>query len=478
MARSAKALVLAMDIGSSSLRTALFNERGAPLPRSDASRKYSIDYTPEGGAELSPFVLRAAAKRCVAGTLRTRNSRPPVTTIAASAFWHGLLGLDQRGAPVTPVFMWADARSASDAAGLRSELPERRWQFRTGCMLRAPYWAAKLRWLRRTNPALFRRVKTWISPAAWIFRELFGVSLTSHSMASGTGLYNLKTRAWDTQLLASCHVRLDQLGEISDSASAQTGAREAKVFAAIGDGAASNLGSGADSAGKIALNIGTSAAVRTMLRASDAGASRLPAGLFRYVIDEEHFLVGGAVSNGGNLRQWCRRELQLRGHDAAEKALSRVMAANDPLTVLPFWVNERAPSWPEDLRGTISGLTPATSAADIFRGATTSVCYRLAQILEAVESMKGRAPDEIIVSGGVLRSPAALAILADSLGRDIRVCRELESSLRGAAIYALRKLGYQPRPLPPGRLVRHRPRLAERHRLRRAQQVALERRLT
>lgn len=470
--------MLAIDIGTSSLRTALFTGRGARLGESMASRKYELHYTRDGGAELMPRDLLAAARVCLAETLRARSGKGPIIAIAASAFWHSLLGLNGRGAPITPVFTWADSRSAVDAAELRGKLSERQIQLRTGCMLRAPYWPAKLRWLRRSDPAIFRQVATWVSPSAWIYRELFGVGLTSDSMASGTGLYNSKTRTWDAELCDVCGVRVEQLGHISNLASEQAPIPKelagAALFAALGDGVASNLGSGADRAGKIAINIGTSAAVRTVLQTSKLRPKQFPPGLFRYAVDEERLLLGGAVSNGGNLRQWCLRELRFHDEAETDKAFSREAASTDTLTVLPFWVSERAPTWPEKLRGTITGLTPVTSAADIYRAATTSTYYRLAEILKAMESA-GHSTAEIIVSGGFLHSTASLAILADCLGRDIRACTELESSLRGAAVHALQNLGFVPALLRRGRLVRNNPAFAERHRTRRAKQAALER---
>jgi gluconokinase len=137
-------------------------------------------------------------------------------------------------------------------------------------------------------------------------------------------------------------------------------------------------------------------------------------------------------------------------------------------------VTERAPTWPEELRGTIIGLTPVTSSSDILRAVTTSTFYRLADILDELrKSVSGS--NEIIVSGGILHSPASLNILADALGSDLRICRELESSLRGAAIHALHQLGKDATPLRAGKIVRYRPDLAKKHRARRLEQNALER---
>ncbi|MDQ6622095.1 MAG: gluconokinase [Verrucomicrobiota bacterium] len=475
MPRPPPSLIVAIDLGSSSVRSALFRENGARVVASSASRSYAIRYTADDGAELEPRALLRAARGCVRETLRyhkTKLANHSLGAVGGSAFWHGLLGLDGKGRPLTPVFTWADARSATDAARLRAEFSETEIQRRTGCMLRAPHWPAKLRWLRRTQPALFKRVRRWTSASDWIYRELFGVALTRPSMASGTGLYNLEAQAWDTALCRACGVRVEQLDPIGQFAVATKWIRGITIFPALGDGAASNLGSGADKRGQLAINLGTSAAARTILARAKFRPNKLPPGLFCYVVDQERLLIGGAISNAGNLHRWCLRELRFDNNRAAERALSRKAAAEDTLTVLPFWVQERALTWPTNLRGAIVELRPTTSAADVLRATTTSVFYRLAAIIEALGPSK-----EVIVSGGILHSPASLAILADSLGLDLQVCREMESSLRGAACHALEQLGFKVTPLRRGRTVKHRARLTSQHRQRRARQEELEERL-
>lgn len=476
--RPPELLVLAMDIGSSSTRSALFDENGRLLTETRASREYAVRYSADGGAELLPALLRRAVQACLRESLGARRAAPslrnvPIIAAGGSAFWHSLLGLDQKGRTITPVFTWADSRCAPDAAQLRIELDERKIHARTGCMLRASFWPAKLRWLRRTRARLFHRVYRWVSPAEWIYEELFGIAGCSPSMASGTGLYDLGEHRWAENLCAACGIEGTQLGALSEAAAAGGSVFpelcDINVFTAIGDGAAGNLGCGADEVGRIAINIGTSAAVRLMSRANPAAST--PFGLFRYAVDRERTVLGGAVSNAGNLRTWCLRELRLG--DSSEKAFSRAAAAHDEITVLPFWVNERAPTWPENLHGAIVGLSQASSAAEILRGATCAVYYRLAEILDLIERATGSAK-AIIVSGGILRSTPSLRLLADALGRDLLISAEAEASLRGAAVYVLEKLGHNGTPLRKARIVRHDRGLAKKHRLRGEQQIALE----
>jgi gluconokinase len=487
MPRRPELLVLAMDIGSSSTRSALLDENSRLLVGTGANREYALRYTADGGAELSPVLLRRASAECLRKTLQARRASPslrkiPIAVLGASAFWHSLLGLDRKGRAITPVYTWADSRCTDDAVRLRKEFDERKIHARTGCMLRASFWPARLRWLRRTQERLFKRVVRWVSPAEWIFEESFGATGCSHSMASATGLYDLGTKRWDAALCASCGVDIDQLGDLTKITTANRRAfselRHAKIFTAIGDGAASNLGCGANVAGRIAINIGTSAAVRMMETNQGQTKGPTPFGLFRYAVDLDRTVLGGAVSNAGNLRHWCLRELRVsEAASHTEKTLSRAAAASDEITVLPFWVNERAPTWPENLRGVIMGLNQITSASQVLRATTCAVFYRLGTILDLVESAAGPA-EHIIVSGGIVHSAASLRLLADALGRDIRVSSELEASLRGAAIYALEYLGHKLTPLRKGRIVRHRPALAIMHRVRCERQATLEKMLS
>ena len=377
--------------------------------------------------------------------------------VGISCFWHSLLGSDRRGKLITPIYTWADARCRDDAARLRTEMSELVYHRRTGCMLRASYWPAKLRWLAREKRTLFGRVSHWHSPADWLLGKICenGSSVSAYGMATGTGLFNPSTLRWEEDLLKLCGLRPDQLPAVGDTSLVlrpQYARRfpqlaEAKWWPAIGDGAAGNLGSGATREGRAAINVGTSAAFRVMRAGREA---RSPFGLFAYRVDARRYVVGGAVSSAGNLRAWCRRELNLPDTD---RALDRALASRPgplaSLVTLPFWTAERAPTWCEDLTGVISGFTQNTTALDLLQSTTESVYHRLAMIADlslpekrtAGRKNAGRQPaTRIIVSGGILKSTHLLQRLADVLGRPVCPSMEPEASLRGAAVYALEKI--------------------------------------
>ena len=443
-------LILALDLGTSSTRTALFDAQAQRLPQTTAQQSYHLLTTPDGGAELEPAALLGAVRHCMEQTMRVYRTDPalkarPIAGIGVSSFWHSLVGANAKGEAITRVITWADSRCRPDAAQLREKLGEKPVHARTGCMMRASFWPAKLAWLRRLDPKLFGRVKQWMSPAEWLQLILTGHANCALGMATGTGLFNPSKLAWDAELLKVSNVAPEQLRPLSDDPLPVAGQLATQIpelkgvpwFPGIGDGAASNLGSGATRPGFAAINFGTSGALRVMREGKEV---KPPLGLFGYRVDAQRYLVGGAISNAGNLRAWSLRELKLPDDATIETELAKRPGPVPGLHVLPFWTAERAPRWNEEQTGAIVGLTQHTTAIDLLQAITEASYQRLAYIAELVLADEKTAP-KFIVSGGIQRSPQALQRLADVLGHSVYPNDEMEASIRGAAIYALEKLG-------------------------------------
>ncbi len=470
--KSTSTTVLALDLGTSSVRTALFDARGLRIDGTTVQRSYALHTDRDGRAELDPEAVLNALLDCMAGTLG--NHKGPIAAVGGSCFWHSLIGIDDRARPVTPIITWADSRCRDDAARLRAQLNERTVHARTGCMLRPSFWPAKLAHLRRTAPKIWKKARWWLSPADWLWLRLSGAGVSSHSMASASGCYTTLQRTWDKPMLAALHLDVDQLPTIGD-AQWQLGSGLATRFPqlaharwcpALGDGAANNLGAGATRPGLAAINFGTSGAVR-IVRDDDTAMAKAPFGLFCYRIDARRYLVGGAISNAGGLRTWCLEHLRLPPEAEMEREMLRRPGPAHRLNVLPFWMAERAPTWRDDLTGTVTGITQSTSAADLYQAITEATYHRLATIIERIPGDTKHL--RFIVGGGIQKSPVSFQRLADVTGRTLIACDEPETSLRGAAIFALESLGLKPAAIG-GRTVKPRPRhaaayAAERQRL-------------
>jgi gluconokinase len=480
-------LILALDIGTSSSRAALFDESGGRLVESTSQRTYPLLTDADGMAELAPAVLLEAIKDCLAQTLEHARKSPalqgrPIAGVGVSCFWHSLIGTDSSGKPLTNIITWADSRCRNEAAISRHTFSEESVHARTGCMLRSSFWPAKLRWLRASQPAVFQSVKLWMSPAEWLQKSLAGEAVCALAMATGTGLFNPTLLDWDEEMISYCGLETPALLPLTDSP-VPIGAPLAGTFPelagvpwfpAIGDGAASNLGSGCTQPGLAAINVGTSAALRIMRAGAKA---KSPTGLFCYRVDAQRFLVGGAISNAGNLRAWCLKELQTGDPEALEMALASRPGPVHGLTVLPCWAAERAPTWNEDLRGSILGITHNTTGIDLLQAITEATYQRVAQIADLLVASTGETP-KFLVSGGIQHSQAALQRLADILDQPLYANPEPEASIRGAAVYVMEKLGLSIKPLPESLPLLPRSEYAQQYREARAKQTALEKLLS
>lgn len=476
-------LILALDIGTSSSRAALFDESGARITESTAQCSYPLLTAPDGKAEVEPAVLLSAISQCIEQTLAHARHSPdlrdrPIAGVGVSCFWHSLIGTDARGTPLTNIITWADSRCRAEAAHLRATLSEEVIHARTGCMLRSSFWPAKLTWLRNHHPETFSAVKIWMSPAEWLQNSLAGSAVCALAMATGTGLFNPTLLDWDKEMLSHCGLDTSHLLPLTDAPVAigkplaNTFPELAGVpwFPAIGDGAASNLGSGCTTQGLAAINVGTSAALRIMRAGAEA---KSPTGLFCYRVDANRYLVGGAISNAGNLRAWCLKELQTGDTASLESALAARPGPDHGLTVLPCWTAERAPTWNEELRGSILGITQNTTGLDLFQAITEATYQRIAQIADQLEANTGETP-KFLVSGGIQHSQTALQRLADILDQPLYANPEPEASIRGAAVYAMEKLNLAIKPLPETQPLLPRKEIADRYREARIKQTMLE----
>lgn len=449
-----KALILTLDMGTSSVRAMLFDAHGHALPEAESQISYAQTTTSDGGIETEAEGLLKLTMQCLRQLLQTTDKavQSRIAGVGISCFWHSLIGVGADGRAITPLFSWADTRSQAQAEKLQTEMDERAYHARTGCVLHTSYWPAKLRWLAETRGEIFGQVTHWMSFGEYAALRLFGETKCSLSMASGTGLFNPNTKAWDDLTLKDLPIAASQLNQVAEQGESQSGIskewtksvgllQDLPWFPAWGDGACSNIGSGAVEANRIAINVGTSGAMRVAVKAE---AVEIPDGLFCYRIDTERLLIGGAFANGGNVYAWAQKTLQLGDRKAAARAVAALPPDGHGLTVLPFWAGERSPGWHVGARAAITGMNLHTTPPDILRASLEAVAYGFAAVRDLLVAQFPSAT-EIVASGGALvHDPTWTQMMADTFGVPVTTSRVFEASSRGAALLALDSLGLLP----------------------------------
>jgi gluconokinase len=450
MAGSRTAALLALDVGTSSVRASLFDMRGCEVE--DASVR--LQQTRSGFPDFA-LMDAEAVFTLVVQTIDVLLEKPVLASmrielIAISCFWHSLMGIDADGVPTTRLSTWADGRAVREVKELKVRFNEAEMHSRTGCSFHTSYWPAKLLWLKHEQAESFNATTRWLSFGEYVGLRLFGEIATSLSMASGTGLMNIRSCEWDAEFIRALDIPRESLPEISSQhqtfqhltdeyVSRWPQLSEARLFPVIADGAANSIGSGCTTPEKLALMVGTSGAMRLMH--SGPPPTVIPPALWCYRADRERVILGGALSDGGGLYAWIRDSL-LGSYDW--RSIEGYLEALEPdahgLTVLPFWAGERSTGWSTDARGAILGLTMSTQPIEILRAAMEAIAYRFALITKALEPFAAGAA--IIASGTALESSSVWAqMLADVLGRPLSLSGASEASTRGAALLALEATG-------------------------------------
>jgi gluconokinase len=442
--------ILSIDIGTSSVRAMVFDKNAGPVDGLSVQESYKIRVDADGTSEVDADFLVDLVSSCVDDILKKAASASvDITAVALSVFASTMVGIDKNDKPITTLTTYADTRSKDALDELRKKLEQIDAYDLTACPIHTAYWPGRFLWRKRIDAARYKNVKQWLSFSDYLFLKLFGSALTSLSVASWTGLLNRQSLTWDEKLLNILGIKAGSLARLTDASQSIQGlikpfsARwpalaDVPWFPAIGDGAAANIGSGCVSNKSIAVTIGTSSAVRTI---PNHELKSIPQGLWCYRIDKNRPLLGGALTEGGNVFAWFNETFGIDEKGDLESAVARMAPASHDLVILPILAGERSPGWNPRMKGAIYGLSLATSPADILRACLEGVALRIGRIFQLI---KPQVPDtaRIVISGGaLLKSPAWLRIVTDVLGRDVHVSPIEEASARGAAMLALESLG-------------------------------------
>jgi gluconokinase len=419
-----------------------------------------------GRAELDAGRLQRTAVEAltaIAGHARERGDR--VVGIALSAAMHGVVPMDGDGAPLGPLVTWADARATEWARALHADGRAPALHARTGTPVHAMSPLVKLSWERSQDGDRVGATPRWGGVKELVVAALCGGPMVvDRSCASATGMYDIRAGRWDDEALGIAGVRADQLGEVlpttavlpalrADVAAATGLPAETPVVIGASDGVLANLGVGAVRPEVAAVSLGTSGAMRVVVPTPRVDPGRR---LFCYALTDEHWVLGGAVNNGGSVVRWASSALAVepgepepQGEEADEldarllQEAAGVPAGSAGLLCLPYLLGERAPWWRSGLRGAYLGLRREHRRPHLVRAAVEGVCQQLALVRDAF-SATDVPVREVRATGGAVASPLWVRTLAAALDLPVRVADSPEGTGLGACLLGLHALGALP----------------------------------
>ncbi|MGB9709258.1 MAG: xylulokinase [Infirmifilum sp.] len=449
-----KEYILAIDVGTTTVKTALFNINGQLL--AVEGREYPTYYPRPGWAEQDPEDWWNTTVQIVRNILaRTKVNPKGILGICASSQRETMAFIDSYGRSLGRVPIWMDRRSTPQAEKIKERLSPKRIYEKTGLVVDATFTATKLLWFKENNPEFLEKAKVGLQPKDYIIFKLTGKAVTDHTVASRTMLFNINTSQWDHELISELgleeysHLLPESLpsweivGEVTPESSQTTGLAEGTpVLAGTGDRTAEILGAGILSSDKVEESTGTGSTTATLL-----GTPMLDPKM-RYSVGvgpiPGSWALEAGMSTAGAILRWFRDQLaegvnllatstRRRAYEYLDMEAEYIPPGSNGLIVLPFFSGARSPRWNPYARGVIFGLTVFHTRAHVFRAMMEGIAYEVRKILEVLREVNVK-PRELVLMGGGAKSPTWARIKANVTGLEVVLPELLDAALGGDAI--------------------------------------------
>jgi gluconokinase len=451
---------LGIDLGTGSCKCVVVDRSGIPL--GFGIGEYAEKRSTSRWKEQNPESLMEGMIQAV--QMAIHDAEVPAQSCAGLSLGgalHSVMAIDENSRPLTGVITWADERATQQAQQVRELHDINSLYLQTGCPIHGMYPLYKINWLRENRPDVFKKTARYVSAKEYITSRLTGRYIVDYSLASGTGLVNVHKLNWHPPSLELAGIEPDRLSHLSSPLEVIDGL-DHKMATKMGiptrtpfvlgssDAVNSNLGAGAADSRQATCMVGTSGAFRIISKDPILDPQ---ARSWCYCIDESHWLVGGAINNGGLALSWLKDILngfissseahhQLTFDDLTNLAEGAGAGANGVIC-LPFFTGERSPNWNMNARGIFFGLQLNHDLRHLTRAILEGVAFRMRSIRDVLNDLNVN-PNQIHTSGGINRSSLWLQVLSSVLDTELLVPTCAETPALGAAFWAMLGTGELP----------------------------------
>ncbi len=447
---------IGIDLGTSAVKVLVVDAVGTVVALRE--RNYPILHPAPGFAEQSPATWWEETVLCVREILAEGVvTGESVKAIGLSGQMHGVVLVDSEGSPVRNAIIWPDTRSAEICAEWTQRLPVGDFHEVTGLPLATGFFAPSLEWVRRHERPSIEQADYALLPKDYLRMRMTGHIHTDPSDASGTYLFDIRTRTWaaevteqlgiDMKLLPEIRETLTSGGSLTREAADELGL-PAGIPVAMGgsDQAMAALGMGLRDRGNVAIAISTGGTTITPVETpmTDRRLHTLC-----HAFPDRWLLMGATLSAGAALT-WYRDVLEarsLKGHEQLRLNVPDVAALADTVSpgaeglfFLPYLSGERTPHMNPNAQGSFVGLTLYHTAAHMVRAIMEGVAYSLYDSAEVYREL-GLSITEALCYAGGSRSDTWRQIIADVFSCPVRWKRFSDYSALGAAFGAAEAIG-------------------------------------
>lgn len=437
-----RTLLLGVDIGTSSCKTALFNPDGKVAAQGES--EYPVRYPRKGWAEQDPSDWWEGVCRAVREMTAESGIDPAeIAGIGVDGQSWSAVALDAAGESLCPTPIWTDTRSAEICRKTAERLGEEKLFALCGNPAQPGYTWPKILWYRENLPEVFAGARKILQSNSYIVYRMTGEMTQDLSQGYGLACFDMRQGCWDGGMcealgipqsllpeIVPCH---RVVGKLTGEAAKQTGLKEGIPVVAGGlDAACGTLGAGVVSPGQTQEQGGQAGGMSICIDQYAAD----PRLILGYHVMPGRWLLQGGTTGGGGALKWLRETMcpELSFAEMSELA-EQAPAGSGGVTFLPYMAGERSPVWNPKASGVFFGLNFRVTRGQMIRACMEGVAYALRHNLETAKAAGARA-DSLRAMGGSANSRIWTQIKADVTGCGIEVPASDTATTLGAAILA------------------------------------------
>jgi gluconokinase len=446
--------IITIELGTNAVRIFAFDLQGNIIGSMKGS--YPTFHTEPDYSEQDPeqmfITMLYVLKNLLTEKIHSR--KYTVVSICFSASMHSVLAIDSHGVPLGNAITWADNRGRNEARELKESGLGKKLYGVTGTPIHPMSPLVKITWLKNHDIDRFNKTYKFLSIKSYIIQQLTGEYFIDYSLASATGLLNIKTVRWESEALAYAGITEDKLPELAPVFHSPGSLRKefqkslglpstTKILLGSSDGCMATLGAGVWSEGKATITIEDSGAVRVVGKEIVRDEKQR---FFNYLLTENCYVSGGPTNNGGVIFEWFAKqfgdfripyEIEYTMENLIHEA-SKVRLGSEGLLFLPYLLGERAPIWNADARGSYFGLNIKHEMQHFVRATIEGILYEIYSIGKTLE--EHRSIKCLSVNGSFASIPFCTQMIADLFNKPV-TSKNSDSASLGAFLLSATHMG-------------------------------------
>lgn len=438
------AVLAGIDLGTSGAKAGLYNERGVLLGFGRARGYRQVSSRPDW-AEVDPEAWWSSVREALSLACADAEVEPArIDALGTCVIFPAVVVMDEDGAPLRPAMLYSDRRSVAESEVLEASLGPGVYRRRSGNVASPGTCAAtSILWLRRHEPEVLDRCHMVGFASTFLTHRLTGEWATDFTQTGLSGLVDIRSPdRWDRPICEIVGLELEKLpriapasavaGGVSAPAAAQTGLRVGTpVVTGMGDAPCAAFGAGVIRPGSVGYVAGSTDCVTVPLEAPLGDHRWLTMGF----LGVGQWLGIGTLTSAGTSVEWFADRFypaEGEGRVAAMAAEAQTATAGGSLLYLPYLQGERTPHWDPRARAQFSGLSLATTRAEMARAVFVGTALALRDVVDCLP----RRPTEVRAFGGAMANRLWTQLKADALDLPLTVLSVPETGALGAAMLA------------------------------------------